>query len=533
VARLERATLINTSDHGGGAELIAMTLLDGFNAAGTETYLAVGSKQTDDPRVVPFFLSSHVDYRRDTVWHRRARLGTRRTIDRQIGREDFNHPHSRSILELTGSRPDLVLCDNLHGGFFDLRVLPWLSRQVPVVLMLHDAWLFTGHCASPPGCGRWETGCGSCPDLEAPPAVKRDATRSNWERKQRILAASKLYVIARSEWMLAQAERSILADAIVEANVITGGVDLDVFSPGSREEARRAIGVAQDTTMLLYVANRGRFGAHKDFGTLRAAATLLAREPQASNCELIVVGQSGETEEIAPGMRIRHLPRCEPGDGLSRFYRAADLFVHASPVEAYGLTAAEALACGLPVVAASKGGIHEVVEQGRTGIIVDPGDAQALASAIATLLDNPGRRRDMSERALSHARAGFDRGAMVKETHAWCADIASRWRGTDDVTVPLRARRWRRYEPNGLARVAGERLAAIGRLERELALQAHAAQERLAVLEQVSLDRNRLAADAEDLRTRVRELEGLLQERVPDETTTDFSVVGPGRETLE
>ena len=57
-ARLERATLVNTSDHGGGAELIAMTLLNGFNDAGTETYLAVGSKHTDDPRVVPFFLSS-------------------------------------------------------------------------------------------------------------------------------------------------------------------------------------------------------------------------------------------------------------------------------------------------------------------------------------------------------------------------------------------------------------------------------------------------------------------------------------------
>ena len=55
--------------------------------------------------------------------------------------------------------------------------------------------------------------------------------------------------------MLEQAERSILADAIVEANVIPGGVDLDVFTPGSREEARRALGFAQDTTMLLYVAN--------------------------------------------------------------------------------------------------------------------------------------------------------------------------------------------------------------------------------------------------------------------------------------
>ena len=234
--------------------------------------------------------------------------------------------------------------------------------------------------------------------------------------------------------MLEQAERSILADAIVEANVVTGGVDLGVFSPGSREEARRATGVAQDIMMLLYVANGGRLGAHKDFGTLRAAARLLARDGRVSNCELVVVGEAGETEEIAPGMRIRHLPRCESREQLASFYRAADLYVHASPEETYGLTSAEALACGVPVVAASSGGIHEVVEQGRTGIIVEPGDAEALAAAVAALLDDPQRRQAMSERALVHGRPRFDRDAMVKETHAWCSEIAARWRATNDAT---------------------------------------------------------------------------------------------------
>ena len=205
---------MNTTDRAGGAEHSARMILDGFEALGTETHLAVGTKLTNDPRVIPLAASPHLDYRNSLRARKLAIAETRLRTEKWLGLEGFEHPHSRRVLELAGAKPDLILLINLHGNYFDLRVLPQLSRQAPVVARLCDSWLFTGHCACPPGCSRWETGCGACPDLSIPPAVIRDLTRMNWHRKRRILSASRL-ADDHSVTLAARARSaSILAPAI-------------------------------------------------------------------------------------------------------------------------------------------------------------------------------------------------------------------------------------------------------------------------------------------------------------------------------
>jgi glycosyltransferase involved in cell wall biosynthesis len=416
--------LVNTTDRAGGAERSARAILDGFQALGTETHLAVGVKQGDDPRVIPFAASPHVDYRRETRARTRILLGARRGVERRLGIEDFNHPCSRRLLELAGARPDLVLLVNLHGGYFDLRILPWLSRQVPVVLSLRDSWLFTGHCACPPGCPRWESGCGACPDLAIPLAVSRDATRLNWQRKRRILGACRVAVTTPSQWLLERAQRSILAPAIVASRVVANGLDLAIFQPGSRADARLSLGLEPDAHVLLFVAHEGRANPHKDLPTLRAAVEELSREQSGRRLELLVLGREGPLELHGAHARIRHLPPCESPAELARLYRAADLYVHAAPEETFSNTAAEALACGTPVVAACAGGILEVVEHQRTGLHVTPGAPHALAQAIRSLLADPDTRARMGRAAVVSARARFDGARNVAELHSWCTSIA-------------------------------------------------------------------------------------------------------------
>ena len=78
---LRKVVIVNTADLGGGAERMSMAVLDGFAALGIETWLLVGDKKTDHPRVMPFYLSPFFDYRPyDTVlwqayyaWRRRCR----------------------------------------------------------------------------------------------------------------------------------------------------------------------------------------------------------------------------------------------------------------------------------------------------------------------------------------------------------------------------------------------------------------------------------------------------------------------------
>jgi glycosyltransferase involved in cell wall biosynthesis len=441
---LRKIAIVNTADTGGGVERRSMMLLDALQARGVETRLVVGDRRSGHPRVVWMHASPHVDYRPYQPRLRRMRTRARWRIDRLAGREDFEHPLTRHVLEMTGNGlPDLLLCQNLHGGYFDLRMLPLLSRRVPLVLSLNDSWLFSGHCACPLTCARWETGCGHCPDLEIPPAIRRDATAANWRRKQDIFAASRLWAIAPTRWMLDRCRRSLLGPALQDARVIEHGVDLETFFPGPRRpEVRRALGIGPGSNVLMFVSNLGAANPTKDFLTLRRALQRLVHTPPTPGGDraarpivLLVAGAEGPEERIGEHVLIRHLPHRGRQD-LADLYRASDLYVHSAREESFSLTTAEALACGTPALAAAGGGIREVVEHGRTGVLIDPGDDAALAAELQALLEDPRRRAAMSLAAAEAARLRFDAERMVDETLDWCRAVAERWRVERPATPP-------------------------------------------------------------------------------------------------
>jgi glycosyltransferase involved in cell wall biosynthesis len=422
--RLRKVVILNTADEGGGAEIMSMAVLEGFAERGIDTWLLVGNKKGNDERVLSFFEGPHVDYRRFLNAHHIVA----RRIESRLGLESFSHAYSRQVMHLTGgSPPDLVLCHNLHGGYFDLRALPPLSRRVPVALRLFDSWLLTGHCASALGCERWRTGCGHCPDLAIPPAIKRDATAFNWRRKQRILAGGRYFVSAESEWMLGRARSSLLAPAVAGWKLIPGGVDLAVFSPGPQQAARQALGLAPDQHVILSVMNLGTDNRLKDFATIRQALLALRRREPHRRVVVLVAGADGADEQIAPDIALRRIGYLRSRARLADFYRAADMLVHSAVEEPFGLAVAEALACGTPVVTASAGGVREIVGHGRSGLAVPLRDSIALAEAIGALLDDPSRRAHMGEAAADFARQHLDRRAMIGALHAWCEDVHARW----------------------------------------------------------------------------------------------------------
>jgi glycosyltransferase involved in cell wall biosynthesis len=89
-------------------------------------------------------------------------------------------------------------------------------------------------------------------------------------------------------------------------------------------------------------------------------------------------------------------------------YREADLFTLPSSAESFGNVFAEALASGLPVVGTAIGGIPDLVEHGTNGLLVQPGDVNALAGAIRYLADDPELRREMAERNRAKAETSLE-----------------------------------------------------------------------------------------------------------------------------
>ena len=110
------------------------------------------------------------------------------------------------------------------------------------------------------------------------------------------------------------------------------------------------------------------------------------------------------------------------------WYAHSDLFVAPSRYESFGFVYIEAMAQGLPVIGCAAGGIPEVVENGKTGLLVPPDDAPSLASAIGNLIDDRVRRRTLGENARRAFHDAFSADKMVARTVTLYRDAITRFR---------------------------------------------------------------------------------------------------------
>lgn len=446
------------SDKAGGAEAVAYALFNAYAQRGHSSRLAVAEKRGKSPDVIS------LGYQKtpwQALWTRvSARLATKAGVifgagrasalasniayarDRltwKLGFENFHFPNTRRLLRLTSEKPDIVHAHNLHGaflpagGYFDLRQLPELSAQTPFVLTLHDAWLLSGHCAHSFDCERWKTGCGHCPDLTIYPTLGRDGTAFNWERKRDIYQRSRLYVATPCEWLMHKVRQSMLAPAVVGARVIPNGVDLEVFCPGDMIAARTELGLPADAFVMLFAANSIRNNPWKDYNAVRAAVAQLGQAQR--NIIFVALGENGDTEHLGSA-EIRFVPFESDSTRVARFYRAADVYLHAARADTFPNTVLEALACGTPVIATAVGGIPEQVKswwdcasheahgtREATGILVTPGDTPGLARAIEALRDDTVVRRQLGENAAADARKRFDLQRQADDYLQWYQEI--------------------------------------------------------------------------------------------------------------
>lgn len=454
-----RILQIGTMDVGGGAAAVATSLSHGYRARGHRPWLVVGRRQSDDPNVLVIrenrrplyrligYSAVQVRLRRLAGQHPnrgfgliartlRAATHPRVLLDRLLGREDFEFPGTYEILDMLDRRPDIAQCHNLHGGYFDLRALSWLSTQVPTVLTLHDMWTLTGHCAYSLQCDRWRRGCGSCPDLHLDPAVRRDNTAENWTRKRDIYAGSRLYVATPSQWLLDCVQQSMLAPAVIESRVIRNGVDVDIFRPADRAVVRAQLGLPQDVPVVMLTTGSLR-SMWKDDATLIRTIELTRRSGQSPQPCFVAVGRESAVPRSAGG-DVRIVPFQHDPHVIARYCQAADVYLHASRADNAPLSILEALACGTPVVATDIGGIPEQVHHldldrialedtadigAATGVLVTHRDAQAMARALRMLLDRPLARRTLGANAVADVAARFTLAGQVEAYLAWYREI--------------------------------------------------------------------------------------------------------------
>ena len=190
--------------------------------------------------------------------------------------------------------------------------------------------------------------------------------------------------------------------------VVPLGVEHAFFAPGNQDAARAALGLGRGS-VVTYV---GRVQSLKGVDL----ALEMFAELRTENGVLLIVGGAsgtgGDNEVRKLNQRIKELDLEEqvrlippqPHHILSTYYRASDIVVVPSKSESFGLVALEAAACGTPVVAASVGGLNDLVLHGKTGYLVNERDPKLYAHYAHQILENPLHAAEIAMSAVEKAQ---------------------------------------------------------------------------------------------------------------------------------
>jgi len=352
-------------------------------------------------------------------------------VRRVLSRLGYWHNQELLLQRIRALRPDAVYASTVYYGLLSSRAgvpvvcrsvgndvlrpwlgypYPWFSRAVGSAPMQRALSWWLEHGQHP----EWVD----------------HLLRDGRERLMRRAAAAHHGILANSDYTAALLRGIGVAHERIE--VVAGGVAARDFAPppGARTGARAALGLPDAAPVVLTVC---RLVEKKGVDVLlQAVARLRAAHPA---LRLLVVGDGRRRtayEACAARLGLADAVRFEgrvAHDAVKRYYWASDVFALASlesrhaggavrDVETMGRVLCEANAAGVPVVATRSGGMPSVLRDGDNGLLVAPGDARALAGALAALLGSPDRAAQLARGGLRRAREEFDWSAVMARHEA-------------------------------------------------------------------------------------------------------------------
>ena len=400
---------INTYDQEGGAGLASWRIHRGLQSLGVESQMLVQSRTSGEASV----------YERDTrlakalavfrpyldmlpLLFYRYRQQTHWSV------EWFPAWITRQIRSLN---PDIIHLHWICRGFVDVPSLA--SFQKPVVWTLHDSWAFTGGCHVPGDCQKYRDRCGHCPQLGSRHAW--DLSRWTWNRKYKFWRDIPLTIVTPSRW-LGDCARSSLLFRGRRIEVIPNGIDLSLYRPVEKQQARALLGLPQDRKMILFSAMNATYDINKGFRHLETALRQLAEAGRNERMELMVVGQSAPPIPVNIGsIPNRFLGVLRDELSMRLVYSAADVTVMASAQENLPNSIMESLACGTPVVAFNIGGVPNLVEHQVNGYLAQPFSTDDLSAGLLFVLSDEDRWRRLSYRARNKIENEFNVDKIARQ----------------------------------------------------------------------------------------------------------------------
>jgi glycosyltransferase involved in cell wall biosynthesis len=276
-------------------------------------------------------------------------------------------------------KPDIIHLHHLHGYYINIRILfDYLSSSnIPVVWTFHDCWSFTGHCAyfDYVSCNRWQTECYNCPQKkEYPASYVFDRSKRNYKEKRDLFTSvSQMTIISVSKWLDEKVSQSFFKE--ITHKVIYNGIDTNIFKPSSSNdnvEIRNKYEIGKSFLILGVASPWSKRKGLDDFIKLSYSLN--------QNEKILLIGLNDKQIQSLP-KNIIGVKKTENKQELVNLYSAADVYINLSVEETFGLTTAEALACGTPAIVYKSTACPEIIDD-FTGIAVEKKNISAVINAI-------------------------------------------------------------------------------------------------------------------------------------------------------
>lgn len=217
-------------------------------------------------------------------------------------------------------------------------------------------------------------------------------------------------ITAVSEFLRGQTVEEFKVTAPIE--VIHNFVDCNEFRP-TRNATIRGRYAQPDERLMIHVSN---FRKVKNIPTI---IDVFANVRETIPCRLLFLGDGPELEAIERNVADRdltpHVTFLGDQEFVSDILPNGDVFLLPSEHESFGLSALEAMSCGVPVVASNVGGLHEVIEEGETGFLRDPHDADGMSEVVMRLFKDEDLRTSIGFKARERAKKAFGKDKIVGE----------------------------------------------------------------------------------------------------------------------
>lgn len=390
---------ISTSDSGGAA-ISCIRLHIALLEAGIDSHLVTNSKKRKDiPNHHVFSKAAKISLLEKI----KIRFGLSLPLYQKHQKYLANKIEGFEHFSFPESEFDLTDCElikeadviNLHwvAGFLDYPEFFKNSKQT-IVLTLHDMNAFTGGCHYSNGCEKYRNSCELCPQLAG--TISTDSSRINLLIKQKSTRNVNLTIVTPSKWLAECAKSSALLKNN-SIHIIPYSLNLQIFKPIDKLQARLQLGLPADKKIILFVSS-SLDNKRKGLDLLIRSLSLLKNTNEYILCS---VGQNSFSEN---SMNHISLGEMKEEKQMALAYNAADVFVLPATEDNLPNVALESVACGVPVIAFNIGGLPDIVKHGFNGLLCPEINPLELAETInsffggAFVFDKMKIRQDAEER---------------------------------------------------------------------------------------------------------------------------------------